>query len=315
MTRFAFLAFIPALIGCVGMFDRVETPDLEPPTVVLRDIANAPRVARGTTIDFSDHEWLYIPEGYEPPPGGAVHLTVHFHAAAWFVIEEHWRRGARNPIFIFSGFEGSTAYRVPYEDRHRLGGNLRAVERALADTFERDDIHVRSMELQSFSAGYGAIREIVKSPRYVEMTTAVVLGDSMYASWTSEEDHRPLRANIAPWFPIARRAARGEMQFLVCHSDGRPSTYAGTPDTAEAVVKAIGGHLTQVEPNSIPSADPDLPFPLATRYDRGGFHVWGYGGDDPIAHMAQARTMAEFWNALEQRPMPPEASWGTETAE
>ncbi len=291
------LLALGTLLGCAPW--RSPESGVNPPTVLLRDIANMERVARGVTVELATPETLFIPEGFTVPAGEEIHLTMHFHGTPWFVIEEHWRRGATTPLFIFSGFEGSSAYRRPYEDRDRLARNIRSVQQELARRYDRPDLRVTSIELQSYSAGYGAIREIVKSPEYVDQTTAIVLADSMYASFTSDTDHRPLRDHVSPWFPIARRAMAGDMLFVVAHSSGAPRTYAGTTATARAVVESVGGELQPVRPGSLPSADPSLDFPLITRFDRGGLHVWGYAGDDLNAHMAQARTLADFWRAVE----------------
>ena len=70
-----------------------------------------------------------------------------------------------------------------------------------------------------------------------------------------------------------------------------------------ALCNAIGVPMEKVMPGSIPSTlDPQ--FPLQTRADLRGFHVWGYGGSDAQAHMTHARHIADVWKELDTAGMP-----------
>ena len=90
--------------------------------------------------------------------------------------------------------------------------------------------------------------------------------------------------------------------FVTTHCQILTPNYASTVDTAKALVKAVGGKFRKVKRGSIPSASPDLDYPLLYRYDESGLHVWGYGGDDAKAHMAMARALADIWHVLAAEP-------------
>jgi hypothetical protein len=158
------------------------------------------------------------------------------------------------------------------------------------------------VDVSSFSAGYGAVRELVKSPEYCKIIRRIVLLDSMYAGLEPEEkgstNRRPLAAQIDVWVPFARAALRGEKTFVLTHSQVPTTTYASSSECAEALLQRVGGEARAVAANSIPAAN-DPNFPILARTDRGGFHVWSYGGVDAQAHLTHARHMADVWRALE----------------
>ncbi|MDX1972929.1 MAG: hypothetical protein SFY68_10405, partial [Candidatus Sumerlaeia bacterium] len=123
---------------------------------------------------------LYLPEGYTPPADGTVNLTVHFHGATWFAIEEHRRRGLSEPLVTLALGEGSTVYRLPFEDPNSFPTFLGTVESALKNNTERQDIRITSVSLTSYSAGFGAVREILKTPENHAIIRRIILGDSSY---------------------------------------------------------------------------------------------------------------------------------------
>jgi hypothetical protein len=144
------------------------------------------------------------------------------------------------------------------------------------------------------------VREIIKTPEYVDLIDSIILADSMYAGFANPGtgDRSPKPEHVQSFIDFARLAVTGEKKFLIVYSSIVTKNYASAADCAQALVKSIGGKLKPVKPESLPCAAPELDYPLIARYDKGGLHVWGYGGDTPEAHMAPARTLADFWNII-----------------
>src|SRR5438034_352452 len=264
-----------------------------PPPMPLRQIGPPPStVPAGKLIDIDDNGTrfsLFVPQSFSPPRSDQIVLTVHFHGAIWFVIQEHLRRGLNGPLLCAALGEGSSVYRRPFEDRERFERLIKRVEL---------HIHRRIsvIDISSFSAGYGAVREIVKSPEYVKAIRRIVLADSMYASYEDEEtahpSSRPAREHIDPWIPFAKEAAAGNKTFVLTYSQVPTQNYASSALCAHALCEAIGVIMEKVMPSSIP-ATLDPQFPLQERADLRGFHIWGYGGSDAQAHMTHARHIAD----------------------
>jgi hypothetical protein len=244
---------------------------------------------------------LFVPKRWVPAANGDVPLTVHFHGAHWFSIEEHVARGMKGPLLNFDLGIGSDVYRQAFEDDKRFGGILRAVEKELTKRGERD-VRISSVDISSFSAGYAGVRELLKSPEYFDLIRRIVLLDSLYARHKTGSRSRvvkePAGEHLEPWVPFAEAAVKGEKTFLVTYSEVPTPSYASSSETAAGLLGAIGVPVVPVAPNSNPaSSDPD--YPLKRRADLGRFHVWGYGGKDQKAHLVHARHLGDFWQALD----------------
>ena len=238
---------------------------------------------------------LYFPPAYRPSAGHET-LAVHFHGPPWFAIEEHRRRGLAGPLIAFSNGEGSSRYRAPFLDRARFGRWIGLAEAAIRRRGGTGKIG--RVDVSSFSAGYGAVREIVKEPGYRAIIHRIVLADSMYAGWEplypGAKSRRPARGDVDPWREFVRLAAAGKKEFVLTHSQVPTDTYANSVACARWVCGMVGTKPTVVDPVGDPN------YPLLTRCDIGGFHVWGYGGTDAGAHIVHARRIADIWRALDR---------------
>lgn len=289
------LGLIASFFGVAALQNRV--PD--PPRMPRVPIAPRPTVP-GTIQEMEDGDRrfvLFVPDSAKPSPN--VRLTIHFHSATWHAIQEHVDRGVSGPVIAYYPGEGSSIYQRSFEDKERFG---RWIAKTLEELTARGwpkDAQVESVSLTSFSAGYGAVRELVKQPEAFRMIQRVILADSMYGSLTEPPDRPrvPLAEHVLVWKPLAEAAVRGEKTFVVTYSEVETPTYASSSEMSRALVEACGGRLNSVPPESIPAArDPE--FPLKERFDSGRFHVWGYGGKDAKAHMTHARHLADVWKAL-----------------
>jgi hypothetical protein len=306
-----FCALIVALILC-GCLSNRQTA-ITPPVMFKRTIAppKTPPPGESTVLTDGDTKFtLFVPAGWTPPANGDVPLTVHFHGAVWFAIEEHLRHGLKTPLIVAYLGEGSSVYRKPFEDRERFHRWMRLTVEALQARGAPANTHICSVDVSSFSAGYGAVRELLKTPSYSQLIRRIVLSDSMYASLENNSTTlvntplgphaQPARSQIEPWLAFAGGAARGEKTFVLTCSSVTTS-YASSTDCAAALIEAEHAPVRWIAPGTNPAAsDPD--FPLRFQSDLGNFHVWGYGGTNAQAHMTQVRHLADVWMALRGEP-------------
>jgi hypothetical protein len=294
------------LLYCLGSQEPTNSvPVIVPPAMPKRTIAPPAQPPSGETIPLSNGDCkvtLFVPKAFDCPAAKDVSLTIHFHGVAWFAIDEHLRHGLAEPLLVVSLGEGSTVYRKAFEDRARLARLIALVEKEIRRLGASEKAVVTRLRLSSFSAGYGAVREIVKSEAYLKIIQRIVLADSLYASYESvpagTEPMQPAKEHIEPWLPYLRAAARGEKEFVLTHSQVPTTGYANSALCAKALVEAMGGRNETVSVGTLDAARDPL-FPLLTRCDIQGFHVWGYGGTDAQAHMTHARHIAEVWQALD----------------
>jgi hypothetical protein len=164
-----------------------------------------------------------------------------------------------------------------------------SIEQALRDKTGDERAHIRNLGLSAWSAGYGAVNEILKNGDHG--VDAVVLLDGLHAGYdptvgVAPGQARPLSpANISPIIEFARQAKRGEKVFIFTHSEIDPVSYPSTQKTANLV-------LEELSLSRKVAANSDGPFPLTGRADNEGFHLWSYEGRDTKAHCQHIRFIA-----------------------
>lgn len=281
---------MPALVTLLAML--APQMSLTPPVMSVREIGPATPITGGVTHKVESDgtvATLFLPDGYEP--GKPVSLWIHFHTAEWFVVSEYQRAGFKVPILVFNLGQGSSTYSKPFPKAGTLQPFLKACEPFLGSPVGR-------VNITSFSAGFGAVRQIIQDPEVMEMVGKVVLSDSIYGSLDpSVTDRREvLSAHVGVWDPLADRALSGKAIWVVTTSQITPEGYAGSWEVAAAIVKARKGTLSPGDPESKAAKDPR--YPLLRAYDSQGLHVWSYGGDDAMAHMTHPRHLAEVLRQL-----------------
>lgn len=293
-----------ALAGCVsGVFKPAQRLP-EPPPMPRRQIAPTPLPEGSVSIELTNRDvraTLFLPAGWNQPRESGPQLVVHFHTIAWFTIQEHVRRGSSAPLLNFALGEGSATYAKPFLDPARFQDWLRVVERELAQRGAKPQPIAR-VDISSFSAGYGAVREIVKLETNRQVIQRIVLCDSLYGGLVDANaalnQRKVTPEHIEPWVPFARAAARGGKTFLLTTSDVPTPRYASTRECGDALAAAVGVTFRAVQAGSIP-ATTDPEFPLQRRADLGGFHIWNYAGTNAQAHLTHVRHVADLWRALD----------------
>jgi hypothetical protein len=186
---------------------------------------------------------LFVRDGFVPEARAT--LLVHFHGAPWLI--EHQVVTTKAPLVLltFQLGNGSGVYAAPFTDHDAFSATLLEAERA-ASTLVRRPVAFERLVLTSFSAGYGAIRAILRHPDHYARVSAVVLLDSLHASYATPVAGGP-RAQDLPVNPadldvfltMAADAVAERKRFVVWHSEVFPGTYASTTETADALLAHV----------------------------------------------------------------------------
>jgi hypothetical protein len=147
--------------------------------------------------------------------------------------------------------------------------------------------HVRKVGLSSWSAGYGAVGEIINQPYGQQLVDSVVLLDGLHCGYGKEtlDD-----LQMEPFVRFARAAAAGRKFMFLSHSSIIPPGYASTTETANYLIAKLGGRPRRGKPRG---ADP-WGLDLVSRFDQGNFHVRGYSGNDKMDHCAHIGLYADI---------------------
>lgn len=288
-----FFLCLTLILGCVT---RPEpTTPWDPPGMVLQHPSGVSPtvVAEQIQLDVDPIQiTLHLSEGWH---SSAHRLALHFHTSPAFALREHQRAGYRFPLVSIMLGSGSARYRAPFLDPTLLPRILQAVEGGLRSRHPSADT-IRDIDITSFSAGYGAVRELVQQTGSRSRIRRILLSDSLYAGLVSGADGSGPRVvqpdQIECWLPFARDAVAGRTTFVLTYSQIPTPSYASTAECATALMAAMGLQARILPPDA-------GRWPLISRCDSSQFHLWGYGGTDADAHLVHPRTAAEVWRTLD----------------
>ena len=101
--------------------------------------------------------------------------------------------------------------------------------------------HINKVVLSGWSAGYGAIRSILRNDNKVD---GIILLDGMHAGYIPEATTlyaggKLDSTNIKEFIDYGKLAARGEGNFIFTHSTIFPGTYASTTECADYIINEL----------------------------------------------------------------------------
>lgn len=265
LRRRTVLSLLAALAACQA-----------PPPRPAPSLATLERRAHGERVSLPDAE-LLIPDGFTPAADGRIPLAIHFQGGV-VIAEENFVRMQRPGVLIASSLSGrSGAFAKPYADPAAFRTLLAAGERAIAERAGRD-VRFGPILITSFSAGYGAVRELLKEPEFYDRITALVAADSIYASVVAPDVRAPAAEQMVDFLRFAQAAARGDKTFVLVHGM-YPTEYASTSECADLLLAAVAGRR---EPGR---GHTERGVPIHAECHRGGFHLYTFDEAGPGIHV------------------------------
>ena len=229
------------------------------------------------------------------------HLLIHFHGARK-TTQKAFARSQLNAVMVIVNFPGlSSAYSKPFSDDARLFQHiLDRAKQALPEEEVSDSFQWERISLSSFSAGYGAVREILKTPRYFRRINDIVAADSIYAGLEGTKEIRPARrvaeSNMRDFLKFATLAVDGEKRFTISHSS-QPTPYASTTETADYLLQSLNIKRSET------SAENTRVLTQKTHASKGQFTVMGFAGLTGEAHLNHLHHIDVFWNTIAVAPL------------
>jgi hypothetical protein len=146
--------------------------------------------------------------------------------------------------------------------------------------------------LGGWSAGGGAIRQILKSPAAYDRIAGALIIDGIHTDYTDGKPG-PLESkisteNLAIWAQLGRDAIAGKKRAIITHSEIFPGTFASTTETADYLLKEVGVPRTAV-----------LKWgPMGTQQlsevRSGKFLMMGFAGNSAPDHVDQLHSLPEY---------------------
>jgi hypothetical protein len=224
---------------------------------------------------------LFIPAGLK---GERVPLFVHFHGAPWLaeVAAAKWGKAAVIAVNLGSG---SATYARPFAD-------AKAFRELLKEAEEKAGMRFGPVGLTAWSAGYGAVREILKTDDGYERVAFVLLLDGLHTGYESgqsgPQESKLVAADLEPFVRFAKDAAAGKKRMIVTHSEVFPGTFASTTETADHLLRAAG-----VKRKAVLKWGPMGTQQLSEARE-GKLIVVGYAGNSAPDHVDQLHALPDF---------------------
>ena len=217
------------------------------------------------------------------PTGSAPELLVFFHGGTWLPEAA----AAKNRISVLSvqAGSGSSTYGRLFTDAERFP---KLVEEART----KAGIRFHRILLGGWSAGCGALRQILRAPESYAMVDTVICIDGIHTDYLDGKPG-PLESKIDPanleiWAQFARDAIAGRKRFLVTHSEIFPGTFASTTETADWLLAAL-----VLKPRAVVRWGPMGTQQLSDAR-AGGFHMIGFAGNSAPDHVDQLHSLPEY---------------------
>jgi len=219
---------------------------------------------------------LYVPSGL----GRRPELLVFFHGDTW-IPEVAAERNRMAAVSVLAG-EGSGVYTRLFQDPQRFPRLVKEAEAKARLRFAR-------VILGGWSAGCGALRQILKSPESYARVNAVICIDGVHTDY-SDGKPGPLESsltedNLQVWLHLGRDAMAGRKRFMLTHSEIFPGTYASTTETADFLLKHLG-----VPRRAVLKWGP-MGMQQLSEASRGKFRLEGFAGDSAPDHVDQLHSL------------------------
>ena len=214
-----------------------------------------------------------------------VPLIVHFHGAAWLV-ETHIAKSLPRAVLITVNLgAGSSVYGRPFADPSLFQAVIGEASQALSLKHGWS-----SITLTGFSAGYGAVRAILRQEKSFALVNNVLLLDGMHASYVPEgkvlADGGAVNAvDLDSFVKFAREAVAGRKTFVFTHSEIFPGTYVSTTESADYLLGTFG-----IKSRPQLKAGP-IGMQQLSLANEGRLHVVGYAGNSAPDHVDHLQAM------------------------
>lgn len=225
---------------------------------------------------------LFIPEKLKSK--SRLPLFIHFHGGVWLPEVAAARAGNTAVISIQLG-AGSSVYAKPFADQ-------KLFERLIAEAESRAGVKFSPITLTAWSAGYGAIREILKTPENYSRVDRVLLIDGLHTGYVSgkpgPQESEIETDNLQIFLRFARDAVAGRKRMIVTHSEIFPGTFASTTETADWLLGQLG-----LKRRAVVRWGP-MQTQQLSEARQGGFLLVGFAGNSAPDHVDQLHSLPDY---------------------
>ena len=232
---------------------------------------------------------LFVPERVKNTQG--VRLLFFFHGGDWLpeVAVAHQRKMA---VVSVQAGAGSSTYANLFADPMRF-------PKLIAEAESKSGLKFGEVDLAGWSAGCGALREILKDPPSYKCVSRVLCIDGVHTGYVNgtpgPTESQIQTDNLQIWLQIGRDAIVGKKRLIITHSEIFPGTFASTTETADYLLREWG-----LKPHPVVKWGP-IKTQILSEVKRGRLLVIGFAGNSAPDHVDELHSLPEYLKWLLER--------------
>ena len=258
--------FPSPMVDNIRTHERIKNKDVPDISIVLKDVLSKP-----VEVYFTD----------QSNKSGPMDLLIHFHGSSY--VPKRAVCDSNHPLLlaVVNLGSGSSVYENVFQNQSTFP---RLVEMIYRKASERKAAKIKPSRtyLSSFSAGYGAVRAILKN--HQPTIDGIVLLDGLHTDYIPSrrilsQGGKLNDEKLRDFIQYARLAMDNKKKFLITHSEIFPGTYASTTETTDFLIHSL--HLRR---HPVLKWGP-VGMQLLTETRAGGLTVLGFAGNSAPDHV------------------------------
>lgn len=218
--------FPSPMVDHIRAHERIENKKVPGVSIELKNALSKP-----VEVYFAD-------QGHE---SNSMDLLIHFHGSSY--VPRHAVYGLKHPLIlaVVNLGSGSSVYENAFQSPSVFP---KLIEMIYQTTSERKAAKIKTSRiyLSSFSAGYGAVRAILKN--HQPAIDGIVLLDGLHTGYVPSrrvlsQGGKLNDENLRDFIQYARLAMDDKKKLLITHSAIFPGTYASTTETTDYLIRSL----------------------------------------------------------------------------
>jgi len=214
----------------------------------------------------------------------SVSLLFFFHGGDWLPEVAVAQRRNMAVISVQAG-QGSSTYANLFADPLRF-------PKLIADAEGKSGLKFGEVDLGGWSAGCGALRQILKDPTSYQRVSRVLCIDGIHAGYVNGKPG-PMESqidteNLQIWLQLGRDAIAGKKRLIITHSEIFPGTFASTTETADYLLQEWG-----LRSRAVVKWGP-MKTQTLSEVKRGRLLVIGFAGNSAPDHVDELHSLPAY---------------------
>jgi len=271
--------FPSPMVDMIRTHDRIEDKKVPGVSIIIKNGLSKP-------IDV-----YYADQGQE---FHQMDLLLHFHGVSY--VPKYAVYNSKHPLIlaVINLGSGSSVYENAFQNSSTFPTLIKMI---LDSVSERKSAEIRTSRiyLSSFSAGYGAVRAILRNHQSV--LDGILLLDGLHTDYVPPG--RVLAQGgilndekLRDFVQYARLAIDNKKKFLITHSEIFPGTYASTTETVDLIINSLDLHRHPVLKSG------PVGMQLLSETSINGLTILGFAGNSAPDHIDHFHGLPVFLKLL-----------------